>query len=45
MRVGSNRRVRNTRQYGRNWGEIDVMSESSNMLFVTVYGKADALGT
>jgi hypothetical protein len=24
--------------------EIDVMSESSNMLFVTVYGKADALG-
>src|SRR5262249_31456093 len=26
------------------WGEIDVMSESSNMLFVTVFGKADALG-
>jgi hypothetical protein len=25
-------------------GEIDVMSESGNMLFVTMFGKADALG-
>ena len=23
------------------WGEIDVISESSNIFFVTVYGKAD----
>jgi hypothetical protein len=35
-------KVGNTRQYGRK--EIDVMFESDNTLFVTVYGNADALG-
>ena len=41
MRIELNRQVRNTRLYGRQFGEIDVISGSSNIFFVTVYGKAD----
>jgi hypothetical protein len=41
LRIESNRQVRNTRLYGRKLGEIDVISGSSNIFFVTVYGKAD----
>ena len=41
MSIESNRHVRNTRLYGRKLGEIDVISGSSNIFLVTVYGKAD----
>ena len=41
MRIESNRQVRNTRLYGRKLGQIDVISGSSNIFSVTVYGKAD----
>jgi hypothetical protein len=40
LRIESNRQIRNTRLYGRKLGEIDVISGSSNIFFVTVHGKA-----